>query len=91
MFESNKVSFALLIKMDEKISAYRIVDKIGEGAHGIVLKAMKISTGQVVALKKIPLRNLSESRGIPNNILREIKTLQQLSHPNVSSMTKSGV
>ena len=64
---------------------YRIIDKIGEGAHGVVLKASHISSGAVVALKKIPLRNLSsnEPAAIPNNILREIKSLQQLSHPNV--------
>lgn len=35
---------------------YHIIDRIGEGAHGIVLKATNISSGKFVALKKVPLR-----------------------------------
>ncbi|KAI8925364.1 kinase-like domain-containing protein [Entophlyctis helioformis] len=60
---------------------YRIVEKIGEGAHGIVLKATFIETGEVVALKKVPLRKLEN--GIPNTIVREIKALQEIDHQNV--------
>jgi cell cycle related kinase len=56
--------------------------KIGEGAHGIVLKAKYIETGEIVALKKVPLRRIDE--GIPNTILREIKALQTIDHQNVS-------
>jgi serine/threonine protein kinase len=46
----------------------------------VVLKATYIRTGQVVALKKVPLR---QSDTIPNPIIREIKALEQLHHPNV--------
>ncbi|KAF8569972.1 hypothetical protein P879_02569 [Paragonimus westermani] len=53
---------------------YRILGRIGEGAHGIVMKAKHIETDELVALKKIPLRKLVD--GIPNTALREIKTLQ---------------
>ncbi|KAJ3368783.1 Cyclin-dependent kinase 20 [Kappamyces sp. JEL0680] len=63
------------------MNAYEIIDKIGEGAHGVVLKAKYVKTGQVVALKKVPLRSLS--LGIPNTIIREIKALEQLDHPNI--------
>ncbi|KAK0058135.1 cyclin-dependent kinase 20-like isoform X1 [Biomphalaria pfeifferi] len=55
---------------------YSILGRIGEGAHGIVLKAKYIESGEVVALKKVPLRNPEE--GIPNTALREIKALQQI-------------
>ncbi|KAI9207783.1 kinase-like domain-containing protein [Polychytrium aggregatum] len=61
---------------------YKTIAKIGEGAHGVVLKATFIETGEVVALKKIPLTRPVEE-GIPNTILREIKALQQLNHQNV--------
>ncbi|KAK6174911.1 hypothetical protein SNE40_013471 [Patella caerulea] len=55
---------------------YTILGRIGEGAHGIVLKAKHIESGEIVALKKIPLRNLED--GIPNTALREIKALQEI-------------
>jgi len=60
---------------------YSILGRIGEGAHGIVFKAKKIQSGEIVALKKIALRKLEE--GVPNTAIREIKALQQIEHPNV--------
>ena len=61
---------------------YEIVGRIGEGAHGVVFKAKHIQSGYPVALKKIALRKLED--GIPNNILREVKTLMALEeHPNI--------
>ncbi|XP_052780312.1 cyclin-dependent kinase 20-like [Mya arenaria] len=55
---------------------YTILGRIGEGAHGIVLKAKHVESGEVIALKKIPLRKLED--GIPNTALREIKALQEI-------------
>ena len=65
---------------------YQILGRIGEGAHGIVLKAkhiqvrkiiserqgevLLVQTGELVALKKVPLRKLDD--GIPNSALRYI-------------------
>ncbi|CAI8052516.1 Cyclin-dependent kinase 20 [Geodia barretti] len=54
---------------------YHILERIGEGAHGVVLKAKHLQTGEVVALKKIPLKKLDD--GIPNSVLREMKALQE--------------
>jgi len=58
------------------MNQYSILGRIGEGAHGIVFKAKHIQSGQLVALKKIPLRKLDD--GIPNQALREIKALQEI-------------
>ncbi|KAM4803126.1 cyclin-dependent kinase 20 isoform X2 [Urocitellus parryii] len=55
---------------------YYILGRIGEGAHGIVLKAKHVETGEIVALKKVALRRLED--GIPNQALREIKALQEI-------------
>ncbi|XP_072016760.1 cyclin-dependent kinase 20-like [Amphiura filiformis] len=55
---------------------YSILGRIGEGAHGIVFKAKHIESGDIVALKKVPLRKLDD--GIPNTALREIKALQEI-------------
>lgn len=61
---------------------YKILGRIGEGAHGIVFKAKHVESGDLVALKKVPLKKLEE--GIPNTALREIKALQQIDeHENI--------
>jgi serine/threonine protein kinase len=54
---------------------------MGEGAHGVVLKAKCLDTQKSVALKRIPLKNVEEP--IPISILREISTLRTIHHPNV--------
>ncbi len=46
-----------------------------------VLLARVLETGQVVALKRIYIRNPDE--GLPDNIVREMKSLQAVEHPNV--------
>ncbi|KAA0201428.1 hypothetical protein HAZT_HAZT012222 [Hyalella azteca] len=58
------------------MEAYTVTGRIGEGAHGVVVKAKHILTGRPVALKKIPLRRLDQ--GMPATALREIKALQQI-------------
>lgn len=56
---------------------FRVFGRIGEGAHGVVYNAQEIKTGHKVALKKIPLKRLED--GLPIQVLREIKSLQQCS------------
>ena len=41
-----------------------------------------METGEIVAIKKIAIRS-SNKPGIPDNVLREIKALQVLEHPNI--------
>ena len=53
---------------------YTILGRIGEGAHGIVMKARHRKTGTIVALKKVLLKRLED--GLPETALREIKALQ---------------
>lgn len=55
---------------------YNIIDRVGEGAHGIVFKAKHIQSGEIVALKRVSLKRLEDE--IPNNVLREIKALQAI-------------
>ncbi|XP_074646890.1 cyclin-dependent kinase 20-like [Tubulanus polymorphus] len=57
---------------------YTILGNIGEGAHGIVFKAKHVESGEVVALKKVPLDQRKLDEGIPNTALREIKALQEI-------------
>ncbi len=55
---------------------YTILGRIGEGAHGVVMKARHRKSGTVVALKKVLLKRLED--GLPETALREIKALQVL-------------
>lgn len=55
---------------------YKILGRVGQGAHGYVLKALNKTSEDVVALKKILIKNLDE--GIPKNIMREITALRVL-------------
>ena len=53
---------------------YIVVGRIGEGAHGVVMRGRHKRTGSIVALKKVLLKRLED--GIPATALREIKALQ---------------
>lgn len=71
------------------ISAYEVLDKIGEGTFGEVHKARSKVNGAVVALKKILMHN--ERDGFPITSLREIKLLKLLSHPNVLCLEEMAI
>lgn len=61
---------------------FTVSGRIGEGAHGVVLKAVDNTNNREVALKKVLLKRIED--GIPISIIREVKTLQTLKHPYVS-------
>lgn len=66
-----------------KMNNYKILGRVGQGAHGYVLKGISNATDKVVALKKIIIKTLDE--GIPKNIMREITALRVLHSDHVSS------
>jgi cell cycle related kinase len=55
---------------------YKVVGRIGEGAHGLVLRGQHLLTGREVALKKVLLKKQED--GIPITMIREIKALQEV-------------
>ena len=67
------VSF-VCVKVMSGMEDYTVLGRIGEGAHGVVMKGKHKRTGQIVALKKVLLKRLEE--GMPTTALREIKALQ---------------
>lgn len=59
---------------DSASGRYKYLQKIGEGVHGIVLKAQDLTTGNDVAIKKVSLR--TKHGEISLSTVREIKALQ---------------
>ncbi|XP_014085836.1 cyclin-dependent kinase 20 [Bactrocera oleae] len=53
---------------------FKMLEKIGEGVHGYVFKAIDLQRQKPVAIKKLALKN--KFGNISLNTLREIKTLQ---------------
>ncbi|KAJ3488605.1 hypothetical protein NLI96_g2726 [Meripilus lineatus] len=60
---------------------YSKIEKVGEGTYGVVYKARDVTTGLVVALKKIRLE--AEDEGVPSTAIREISLLKELRDENV--------
>lgn len=64
---------------NDHVHGYELIDVLGKGAMGIVYKARKQATGEIIALKIVSLE------GDPNgfqNFLREAQTGARVDHPN---------
>ena len=61
----------------ERLTRYRIVEKVGGGAMGEVFRAHDPDLGRDVAIK------LVRSGGSEQRLLREARAMAQLAHPNV--------
>ena len=62
------------------MNRYKIQGVIGDGAYGLVLKAVLAENGDVVAVKKMKRKFYNWQECME---LREIKSLKKLSHQNI--------
>eukprot|EP00201_Polytomella_parva_P015816 CAMPEP_0175063990 /NCGR_PEP_ID=MMETSP0052_2-20121109/15072_1 /TAXON_ID=51329 ORGANISM="Polytomella parva, Strain SAG 63-3" /NCGR_SAMPLE_ID=MMETSP0052_2 /ASSEMBLY_ACC=CAM_ASM_000194 /LENGTH=321 /DNA_ID=CAMNT_0016330267 /DNA_START=162 /DNA_END=1124 /DNA_ORIENTATION=+ len=69
--------------VEGNLYTYEILKRLGQGAFGEVSSARVLETGQIVAIKRIPIRALE---GLPNNVIREYKSLQLIEHRNVVTL-----
>ncbi|XLR06238.1 hypothetical protein S83_034176 [Arachis hypogaea] len=60
---------------------YKIQEVIGKGSYGVVCSAIDTHTGEKVAIKKI--HDIFEHISDAARILREIKLLRLLRHPDI--------
>ena len=71
--------------MTRTIAHYERLEQIGEGTYGQVYKARCKDTEQIVAMKKIRVHH-GKDWGMPPTVIREIKILKRLQHPNLVRM-----
>jgi cell division cycle 2-like protein len=63
------------------VEEFECLNKIEEGAYGVVYRAKDKKTEEIVALKRLKMEK--EREGFPITSLREVDTLLKAQHPNV--------
>lgn len=73
----------------KRIGGYRLEQRIGQGAMGVVFKATQLSMDRSVALKILPPK-LAQKEAFTKRFIREAQSAGKLLHPNIVAAYEAG-